>query len=601
MWSVRSTVDLIELPFAFALRDRELLLPDKFREAMRARGVFVVEQELEALHRARILIPFLRVAREPRVIAAAARCDPHPDGAWHAAYWKPSRPGDLKEERAAGRVYDPAREKFAPWSTYRGRLRGGTEYDKSVFLYAPHQLVALPLVRNVLPRLKWRRGQSVGRLDGDARVRELWTSEAERRREVAIAASAIEPAYYSQVIGGWLRLRSLDESEAYSRWRRKLPLQRLLRWLGINAAWLVTEAEELLQRAYSIDPLGPWWEVIAHGDPDRWPKLGGAALNAMDLRVTAEVLLRYHDALVEAGKAKSLPDASARWERPVDYRLKPRRSREAVLTEFGLSPHPRLVLVLEGATELLLVPRVMRFFGVRIGGDFIAIENAEGADRDLSPLVAYLAPRLGEPLDERYARFERRPSRFLVVFDPEGKVSTAEARESRRQDWIERMMRTLPAEYKTPDRFDVVREQMEQFVFVETWRPRRSESFEFAHFTDLELAEVIHALDTRTTRKPSVEKLRRAVANVRERRRSLDCILDPAGIRKPAHAEPLWPKLERRLARAQARGTETKIPVVHVIDRAIQLAHEWEGATYVMALERQPHAARRRRPRKRVR
>src|SRR5947208_630959 len=51
--SVRRTDELVELPFAFALRDRELLLPDKFREAMRARGVSVVEQQLEALHRAR--------------------------------------------------------------------------------------------------------------------------------------------------------------------------------------------------------------------------------------------------------------------------------------------------------------------------------------------------------------------------------------------------------------------------------------------------------------------------------------------------------------------------------------------------------------------
>jgi hypothetical protein len=590
---VRSAADLIELPFAFTLRDRELLLPDKFREAMRARGVYVVDQQLEALHRARILIPFLRVARDPREVAAAALNDPHPDGAWYVAHWKPSRPDDIKEERAAGRVYDPAREKFAPWSTYRGRLRGGVPYDKSVFLYAPHQLVALPLVRDLLRNLRWRRGQSVGWLKADPRVREIWVTEAERRREIAFAASAIEPAYYSQIIG-WLRLRSFEEPEAYYRWRQKLPLQRMLRWLGINAAWLVTAAEELLQRADMIDPLGEWWEVIAQGDPDKWPKLSGAALNAMDLRVAAEVLLRYHDHLVNAGKAKALPESSERWARPLDYRLKPRRSIDALLTEFGLSPHPRLVLVLEGPTELLLVPRVMQFFGMRIAGDFMAIESAEGADRDLSPLFAYLAPRFNEPRDERYVRFERPPSRFLVVLDPEGKVSTAEERERRRQDWVNRIMRTLPAELKTPERIQVVHEQMEQFVFVETWRPRCSESFEFAHFTDLELAEVIHELDARPTQKPSVETLRRAVANVRAQRGSLEPILDDARIRKPAHAEPLWRKLERRLARAQARGTVGKIPVVRVIDRASHLAHEWAGHNVVISLERQPQARKRR-------
>ena len=591
--SVRSTEELTDLPFAFALRDRELLLPDKFQDAMRERGVSVFEQHLEVLHRTRILVPFLRVGRDARAVVAAARREP--EAAWYLAQWKPSRPEDFRDERTAGRVYDPARERFRSWSTYRGRLVAEFNYDKSVFLYAPHQLVALPLVREVLPHLSWNRDASVGSLKVEARRRERWIAEAQRLRELAAAASAIEPAYYSQVIGR-LRLRGdLDEVEAYQRWRQKLPLQRILRWLGVNAGWLVTAAEDLLERANRFDPLGEWWEVVAQGDFEKWPKLRREALNAMDFRVAAEVLLRYHDDLVDAGKAKAPLRRHERWPRPSDYRLKPRRSIDALLTEFGLSPHPRLVLVLEGPTELLLVPRVMQFFGIRIGGDFIAIESAEGADRDLSPLFAYLAPRFNEPRDARYVRFERRPSRFLVVLDPEGKVSTAEERETRRQDWINRIMRTLPDELRKPaERAEVVREQMEQFVFVETWRPRRSESFEFAHFTDLELAEVIYALDARTARKPSVERLRKAVSNVRARRGSLDRILDPAGINKPDHAEPLWPKLERRLVRAQARGTERKIPVVRVIDRAIYLAHEWPGRNVVIALERQPQARRRR-------
>ena len=587
--SLRSTADLIELPFAFALRDRELLLPDKFRDAMRERGISVVEQELEALHRTRILVPFLRIARNAREIVATARRDP--DAAWYLAYWKPSRPEDFREERAAGRVYDPAREKFSPWGTYRGRLTGDGDlnYHKSVFLYAPFQLVALPLVREVLPHLSWRRNESVGALNVEASRRKRWASEAQRLREIAFAASAIEPAYYSQVIG-FLRLSgSLEEAESYYRWRQKLPLQRMLRWLGINAPWLVTAAEELLEKANRIDPLGEWWEVIAQGDFKIWPKLRREALSAMDFRVAAEVLLRYHDDLVDAGKAKAPPERPERWPRPLDYRLKPRRSIDALLMKFGLSPHPRLVLVLEGPTELLLVPRVMRFLGLRIGGDFIAIESAEGADRDLSPLLAYLAPKFEEPRDERFVLFARRPSRFLIVLDPEGKVSTVEQREKRRKDWVKRIMRTLPVELKkTAERSEIVREQMEQFVFVETWRSRQSESFEFAHFTDLELAEVIHALDARTPR-PSVETLRKAIASVRAKHRSLDPILHDAGICKPAHAEALWSKLERKLIRARTRGRLDAIPVVRVIDRATRLANEWTGQNIAIALERRLH------------
>jgi hypothetical protein len=218
-----------------SLRDRQLLSPDKFRAALKERGVFVVEQHLEALHRTRILVPMLRVARDPRELAAAVLEDGGPDASWYFAHWKPSRPADFRQERTAGRVYDPAREQFKPWNTYRGTLPGKVPYDESVFLYSPHQLVAVPLVREILPQLRWWRGKSLGSLNVDRPMRERWIAEAERRREIAFAASAIEPAYYSQIIG-WLRLRGFDEPEEYQRWRQKLPLLRLLRWLGINAA-----------------------------------------------------------------------------------------------------------------------------------------------------------------------------------------------------------------------------------------------------------------------------------------------------------------------------------------------------------------------------
>jgi hypothetical protein len=66
----------------------------------------------------------LRVARDPRELAAAARADPSPDAAWFIAPWTSSRPEDFREELKAGRVFDPALEKFKPWHTYEGKLLG---------------------------------------------------------------------------------------------------------------------------------------------------------------------------------------------------------------------------------------------------------------------------------------------------------------------------------------------------------------------------------------------------------------------------------------------------------------------------------------------
>lgn len=84
-------------------------------------------------------------------------------------------------------------------------------------------------------------------------------------------------------------------------------------------------------------------------------------------------------------------------------------------------------------------------------------------------------------------------TRFLVVFDPEGPVASDADREARRQVWVERVMRVLPREIQTP----VVRESADRLVDIRTWT-RRGESFEYAHFTDRQIARAIDSLDHRT-------------------------------------------------------------------------------------------------------
>jgi hypothetical protein len=83
----------------------------------------------------------------------------------------------------------------------------------------------------------------------------------------------------------------------------------------------------------------------------------------------------------------------------------------------------RLVVAVEGETEPVLFPRVMRQLGVPTDDDFMAIEDAGGADRDLSPLVAYaVAPRVvresSAESGRRYVRLERPPTRLLVDSTP---------------------------------------------------------------------------------------------------------------------------------------------------------------------------------------
>jgi len=87
----------------------------------------------------------------------------------------------------------------------------------------------------------------------------------------------------------------------------------MLRWLGINAAWLKAKGALPLRRADELDQLGNWHELVREADPRRWERLQGDARSAVDLRVAAEIFLLYHDDLVTAGRAKPLDRPRRRW------------------------------------------------------------------------------------------------------------------------------------------------------------------------------------------------------------------------------------------------------------------------------------------------
>ena len=89
-----------------------------------------------------------------------------------------------------------------------------------------------------------------------------------------------------------------------------------------------------------------------------WSKLHGEPLDAMWKRVAAEVLLRAHEDLATAGQVTPLPDLTGEtWWTYLHDRLSVRHEEaetlERALGDFGLSPYPRVILLVEGETELL--------------------------------------------------------------------------------------------------------------------------------------------------------------------------------------------------------------------------------------------------------
>jgi hypothetical protein len=520
-------------------------------------------------------VPILRVRRDGRLISKLARTRPR--DALQLSHWQPTNRRDLVEACESGLLHDPGTEPFVARHRLR-RQAGDIEYSASVFLYSHHQVMLVPTLKAALPYLRIRKTGRRTRAWFDVHpfFRDGWFVRGQQIRDLAIACSALEPVYFPEVTRRLSLPSEMDFSE-YDRWRRQLKVTGLLKWLAVDAGWVRDAGAFLLHLADNVDPLGDWINVVREADPERWQKLKGDARSAIDLRIGAELLLRYHDRLVRARRATPIKAPEGRWRSDFDSRLKPRGQLDRVLTDFGLSPHPSLVLVVEGATELLLFPRVMERFGIRTDDDFIAIQDAEGVSKDLSPLLSYaIAPRVESAEDGRYLRLHRPLTRILVVTDAEGPMTTSAMRDKQRQKWVDRLWRALPSAHRT----DAVRSSLDRLVYIDTWTTGGL-SFEFAHFTDLELARALARLDHRR-RGPSVQRWRQLASDCRRRHGNLKEIFGWGS--KVALADELWPVLDAKITKAEKRGTETRIPIVRVVDRATDLARELPRRNIVIPL-----------------
>jgi hypothetical protein len=139
-------------------------------------------------------------------------------------------------------------------------------------------------------------------------------------------------------------------------------------------------------------------------------------------------------------------------------------------------------------------------------------------------------------------------------------------REARRQLWIDRILDALPREQRTP----TVREALTTLVHIDIWRGEQS--FEYANFTDLQLATAIASLDSRD-RQPSLQERRESIARMRAKNTNLKKGALWPGISKIALAETLWPTLRQRVDTARRHGTHHRIPVIRVLDHAVDLAN----------------------------
>jgi hypothetical protein len=575
MSDVEPSAVLVAASESWAFTQQDPLSTSEFCKEAAKRRLPLHEEQLPDLWRVGALAPFVEIRSKPLHPASPPKLsEPYFSGSGHL--------GALRHALENGRLADPVQLGFRPQLRfYRPAAANHNRSWWNGLLYSRWQLLGLYDLRSLLSEGKWKR-TSNERL-GTWRLRTLsqWETQiAERSRQLAALLVALEARYLPVLELGWLHIRGAID-EQWETFVQHFDPAAVLARLNREPVDLLRLANILLVSARRSDPLGQNWSELLRRAPQRtWDDLSGDALVALDHRIAAEILLLCYEDLAARGTVAPLIECNdvfyTERER-ISYRSRP---LDINLSSLGLSPHPGVILVIEGETEEILVPLVRDH--IRVPGQAEVIQSVvlRGVSRDLTKLAAFAsAPLLGEKKPSHSQGdvwvTVKPPTRLMVVVDPDAPYDSPENVEEQRRLIVEEIIAVVRAQGVEPNRDDI-----ESLVFVKTW----SEScFEFAHFTDDELAEALlkvhpHCGGQDKARLVAALKVQRDhgcdIKNVWKNWRP------PAS--KKALARELWPVLRGKLDAAASNPTVILPPIAEVLISAFQEAMHRPHGLFVL-------------------
>lgn len=574
---VSSTLDLLDEPRAFS--QLSPLPADQFERAARDRGFPLDRGALARLHRDGVLVPLFGIEYDALALIRRSRLrgETPTDAEIESAMFQINNdPHGLALERRGGDLFDPALRRFESWTrvrTFRAR-----KYLARRYLYSPYQLLGIRLLREAFPR-----GYPSPRRLRDFQVPWAVAQQA-RFRRLALLLTALEAPFRPAVVP---RLAGFRDEASWARFHAEFPVEEVLRRHDRTPAELVSESEALLLIAHGFDPLRDWQALVDRVHYDHISKLHGAALLAWEHRVAAEMLLLAYESLARRGLVEALPELPPMSWAPRHYRIRAESNDlDSLLMRFGLSPHPSVLVITEGEIEeVLLRP----FFRERLRPGWetrIRLHSQKGIDRDVSALAEFVAPAISRE-DGAWLELSRPPIRIVIAGDPERSLASAAGRETLRQRWLDRLMLGLPGEWRN----DHMRGQLDGLIEVFIWGDAPT-NFEFAHFSDEELADGIQAV-SRSPDTPDRADLIATLAQYRRQARNLKSVWAKWRGPKPTKMQlvtALAPSLLERIQSELDGVSETppEIPLARLALRLIELAVRTPRTGSVVLLQRAP-------------
>lgn len=573
-----SSLEVAALPWVFT--QHYPLDTDGFIDLAKQRGFNLYPSTLRVLYRNNLLVPFLVVRPKPVGLPATVPvAEP------------PALSGRLRQFRQArdtDRLLDLASVPYQSCLQFDRPAQASFDWWNGL-VYSWHQVIVLPALRSLLERCHYtiRAGRRVAYLPKPSPG---FVESLARYRRIVLAATALEARYLPTLDPEWVHLVATS-AEEWQRYREEFDPVVINELLDYPAQQARDDAEFLLSRAHSMDPVGTsWGRLVRRAPRDSWKDLKDAARSAMDFRESAEVLLCYCDDLAKRGAGDPLPvidrDLNPRmaWHPLVErlsYRLD---TLDQDLMNLGISPHPRVVLAVEGETEEIHVPKVWAALEYPDAPELMRVLKLGGVDHDPVKVGALAAAPLIARQDESrdFWWVIKPPTCFMIATDPEGRFyGSAQKIKATRKKLLAEIEAVVKAQQAT-----VSSAELNALVEIRTWR---ESCYEFADFNNDELADGIMAVHT-TINGLTRDELVTAIVETRGRRKDIKEVWSQwsYSVSKRELAYALWPTLAKKIEAARADVAAPVPEIVEVVRRAYRVAQNWRYKTFVLPTPAEP-------------
>lgn len=560
---------LLRIPYSFT--QDQLLNSKEFIDEAKQRGQVLSLIELEQLYSYRLLIPLYWISdtqREEWKIEVEET-------------WAQNSRGRAFLAASEGKLVDCGSEKFSTARPFQLPLDQNDRHWWNGYLYSFWQLSDLEHALQRL-RLVSTRGE-LGNFDVE------W-AERDRRRTLSLVA--ISTCFLPEIrgvmtdpIGG-----KFEEMWAF---RHGAEVLDLLQVVAFDIGLLKTEAIWLLANADARDPMLDWWPLIRHSNSSGWNKIRGTSRDCLWQRIAAEMFLRVHEDLVHQNMLEPLPDLNhTKFRHPLHSRITPRELNakpiEFELAANGLFPNPRVLLLIEGHTELTHISKLLEEFDL-LRPNRVRIQNCQGSEINPQLISRYaITPRLGPRMDS--VQLVTPPTALIIAMDPEGRWSTKQkvARERRNlqsaiREEVEWQFKALAQDEVDWKGKTILQEDLDFLVTIFIWG---KDKYEIANFTDEELEWALTEFANEqaqglTTSQTWESEVRLALKKARSQHLDIGIVFGRLKLKegKKRFAEILMPVLLRKLATEMANDSLVT-PVFQLIQKIRELDGQLSGGSY---------------------